>query len=320
MISQTELARRLGVSQTAVSAALRNQDRQLRLKPALATRIRQQARRLGYRPNLLARSLAQKKTQTLGVVVSDFSDPTFGSLLNHLQVQALKWKHELLVMGCGDREEEMNQIWERLLQRRVDAVLWIDCPSHTPLSKLERLWKKESVRVIGIGTVFRKSDVPALVFDSEDAVKQLSAEVKGAQPVVFLQSHLQEEFSKWRWECVQKEWGSRASSLLCDQNVPLDCLLSLHRQNQRLTLIGDQDLTSLRVMHALLNVGLKPKKDFFLGSFDGLSWLRGLKPTLSSIQQPLEEMSIRAIELAMETRPKHRVFYVKGKFLKGETL
>ncbi len=322
MISQTELARRLRVSQTAVSAALRHREKELRLDPALAERIRALAHRVGYRPNILARSLAQRRTHTLGVVVSDFSDPTFGSLLNHLQRQASRSGHELVVTGCGDDVAETLRIWERLLQRRVDAALWIDRPPHVTLSRLKRLWKLGGLRVIGIGTAFRKAGIPAVVFDSRDAVRQLARIIPPLRksPIVFVRSHPDGEFSEWRWECVRQTWGGQCVEVDCRNGLDFQQIARLRTSGGPLPILGDQDLTSLKILHLLLTSGWLPRRDFLLGSFDGLPWLQELKPALTSVAQPLEMMARRAIQLALQPGLKNELSSVCGKLIRGETI
>lgn len=313
-----ELARRLGVSQTAVSAALRGRERQLRLDPALAGRIRREATRLGYRPNALARSLLRRRTDTLGVVVSDFGDPTFGILLNHLESTALGAGQELIVTGCGVTPAETGAVWERLLRRRVDGVLWIDCPAGFNPARLSRLWATAAVPVVGIGTAFRAAGVPAVVFDSEDAVRQLLAAMPrgGRSPLVFLQSQPGAEFSRWRLDCLRRLAApARCTVLNVSAGADAARIGRLRAGNEPLRLVGDQDFTSLRALVALEADGQRAGRDFVLGSFDGLPWLRNLGIPFLSVEQPLEEMAKRAIAMALSPPAARRVEMLRGRLL-----
>lgn len=315
-----ELARRLGVSQTAVSAALRGRERQLRLDPALAARIRREAVRLAYRPNALARSLLRRCTDTLGVVVSDFSDPTFGTLLNHLESTALAAGQELIVTGCGATPAETDAMWERLLRRRVDGVLWIDRPARLGPARLARLWATASVPVVGIGTAFRNAEVPAVVFDSEDAVRQLLAAMPRGRrsPFVFLQGLPGAEFSRWRLDCLRHLAApARCVPLNLSAGADVSRLGRLRAASEPLRLIGDQDFTSLRALVALESAGWRAGKDFVLGSFDGLPWLRNLGIPFLSVEQPLEEMAKRAIAMALSPPAARRIEMLRGRLLDG---
>lgn len=76
-----DVAREAGVSKTAVSFAFNSPDR---LSPDTATRIREVADSLGYRPHPVARMLTQRRTMSLGVLTPQtlsviFSNPFFGA-------------------------------------------------------------------------------------------------------------------------------------------------------------------------------------------------------------------------------------------------
>ncbi len=85
-----DVAREAGVSKTAVSFAFNSPDR---LAPETATRIRQVAEDLGYRPHPVARMLTQGQTMTLGVLTPQalsviFSNPFFGAFSEGVAVAA----------------------------------------------------------------------------------------------------------------------------------------------------------------------------------------------------------------------------------------
>ena len=76
-----DVAREAGVSKTAVSFAFNSPDR---LAPETASRIRDVADSLGYRPHPVARMLTQRQTHTIGVLTPQalsviFSNPFFGA-------------------------------------------------------------------------------------------------------------------------------------------------------------------------------------------------------------------------------------------------
>lgn len=79
-----DIAREAGVSQSTVSRALR---RDPRVDPATAARVLQVAERLGYSPNLSARSLVTSRTRTIAVVVADITNPFYPQLVEALHEQ-----------------------------------------------------------------------------------------------------------------------------------------------------------------------------------------------------------------------------------------
>lgn len=79
-----DIAREAGVSQSTVSRALRHDPR---VDPATAERVLQVATRLGYSPNLSARSLVTRRTRTIAVVVADITNPFYPQLVEALHEQ-----------------------------------------------------------------------------------------------------------------------------------------------------------------------------------------------------------------------------------------
>ena len=76
-VTMRDVADRAGVSKTTVSHVL-NATRYV--EPETQERVRQAIRELGYRPNLLARSLRRQETRTLGLMVPSIADPYWAEL------------------------------------------------------------------------------------------------------------------------------------------------------------------------------------------------------------------------------------------------
>ena len=89
MITIREVAGESGFSITTVSMVLNDGPSAARISPRTRTHIWKVAQRLGYRPNLFARSLRSQRSQTVGVVVFDITDAYCTQILrgieNHLR-------------------------------------------------------------------------------------------------------------------------------------------------------------------------------------------------------------------------------------------
>ncbi|MFM2032568.1 MAG: hypothetical protein RLZZ297_1333, partial [Chloroflexota bacterium] len=77
-ISITDIAQRAQVSHTTVSRALRGHPR---ISAAMRARIVALAHEMGYVPNIIAQSLQQQQTRTIGLVISDIADPFWGAVV-----------------------------------------------------------------------------------------------------------------------------------------------------------------------------------------------------------------------------------------------
>ncbi len=80
------------------------------------------ARELGYRPNLIARILAQQRTHTIGVLVDDLRNPFFGEVVDGIEAEAAEHGFRVLILnGRRDARREMEAV-ETLLQLRVEGT------------------------------------------------------------------------------------------------------------------------------------------------------------------------------------------------------
>ena len=84
--------------------------------------VLQAARELGYRPNLVARNLAQQRTHTIGVLVDDFRNPFFGEVVDGIEAEAADHGFTALILnGHRDAQRELDAV-ETFLQSRVEGM------------------------------------------------------------------------------------------------------------------------------------------------------------------------------------------------------
>lgn len=93
------------------------------VSPASREAILRAIDELGYRPNLMARSLVQQRTRLIGVTISDLRNPFFGSVVAGIQERARELDYQVL-FNTGDRDPTLEEAAiESLLQLRVDGLI-----------------------------------------------------------------------------------------------------------------------------------------------------------------------------------------------------
>ena len=99
------------------------------------------ARELGYRPNLIARILAQQRTHTIGVLVDDLRNPFFGEVVDGIEAEAADHGFRVLILnGHRDAQREAEAV-ETFLQLRVEGMALVGArldDSDTALGRLGR--------------------------------------------------------------------------------------------------------------------------------------------------------------------------------------
>jgi LacI family transcriptional regulator len=164
-----DIAKATGTSISTVSRVLTGAAAAKRISPQTREKITVAAKQLGYRPNLLARSLRTRKTHTVAVMVSDIANPWFGQLASLIE-QSLHRKGYSLVVCNSWENAELEQEYLRLLpQKGIDGLIIV--PLSTKKEQLERYLPEEMPIVVLDRPV---AGIPAsITSDQEQAVRLL---------------------------------------------------------------------------------------------------------------------------------------------------
>ncbi len=119
-VSIKDIARKAGVSHSTVSRALRGSPL---VNPRTAERIRRLAARMGYVPNVAARSLVTAHTGIIGLVITTLADPFLAEIVRGVEEVALEAGYRLfLATSNADPERELAAV-RALAESRVEGVI-----------------------------------------------------------------------------------------------------------------------------------------------------------------------------------------------------
>src|SRR5208282_661785 len=130
-----DVARESRVSVFTVSAVVNNKSH---VGNKLRERVEAAIRKLNYRPNLLARSLAKQKTHTIGMIVPDIANPFFPMVVRGVEDAAQKRGYNLLLCNSDDTQVREESALELLLSKRVDGILLTKamCELSSPINQM----------------------------------------------------------------------------------------------------------------------------------------------------------------------------------------
>ncbi len=115
-----DIAAILQTSPKTVSKALNNQPG---VSKELREQIQQKARELQYVPNIFGRGLSGKSSKTIGLIITDNTNPMYSLILNELEQEAAKLDYTIILCNSqGNLQREKNLI-HVLLERRVEGVI-----------------------------------------------------------------------------------------------------------------------------------------------------------------------------------------------------
>lgn len=126
--SSRDVAQAAGVSQSTVSFVL-NDRFDISISEATRTRVKRIARRLGYMPNRLAKSLVSGRTQTVGVMIPRLDSSFCGGIAQGIQEASVEHNHRVLIANTMRRADESAFQIDCLLEHQVDGIICVACES-----------------------------------------------------------------------------------------------------------------------------------------------------------------------------------------------
>ncbi|MFF6829504.1 substrate-binding domain-containing protein [Streptomyces longwoodensis] len=311
-----DVARMAGVSPTTASFALSGRT-DMRISEASRARVLEVARELGYRPNVMARGLRTKSTQTIGFV-SDMitTTPFAGDVIRGALEAARERDHLLFITEAGGDRAAESSLVHALLDRQVDAVIYAAMFTQyvTPPKELF------GHRVVLLNCLAPGFDAPSVVPDEVQAGRDAARALLDAghgEGIWAIGGHLAVPASpegniagneRMRgMEEVLRAHGARLEGVVeCDWNTQdgyreVSALLAEGHRPRALVCLTDR--LSFGAYQALGEAGLSVPGDVSVVSFDDQDIAVALRPALTTLKLPHYQLGRLAVELILSEGP-----------------
>jgi len=310
------VAKESGFASATVSIVLNNAPLARYIPETTKNRIVRAAKKLGYRPNVFARTLRNQRTHTVGVMVFDMTDPYCIPILRGIENTLYEASFLPILTDVHNERSRFERYLEMLLDRRVEALIIVANWLFVDVNVLGDL-EKSNVPTAMIGRELKAGSVSSVTVDNEfganAAIEHLYS--LGHRRIAFIRGPRHITDTAPRWKGIRN--FATAKNLEIDPNLVVDLPESsdplssfdagytltqkLLQQGQSFTaLVAFDDVTALGAIRALHHAGVKVPEQCSVIGFDDISHSSFITPALTTIRQPMPDMGQMAVNIVAE--------------------
>ena len=301
-----DVAEHVGVHHSTVSRALSPSKRD-KISPAVVKKVEQAADELGYFPNIVASSLKQNRSFTVGVLIPDLTNPLFPPMIRGIQDTGEAAGYTVITANTDDEQDkELNAL--RIMRGRAIEGMII-----TTARREDRIVDECIANDIPFVLVNRTVDqdgVSAVIVDDDHGVRSVLdhlvglghkriAHVSGPQ-------HSSTGFGRAQafTQCMN------AHDLQSDLIEPAEkysieegrrAFTRLFARDKKLTaVVAANDLLALGCIDATKELGLRVPDNISITGYDDIQFIDRMSPALTTVQVPKYEMGALATQKLLD--------------------
>lgn len=294
-----DIARAAGTSSSTASRALSGRGY---VSADAKDRLLKAATRLGYVPNASARTLKQRTSRVIGVVVSDLRNQFYARLAAGIEQTLRAADYQMVLLSHNSESaEELTGVLSFLAMRAPGVIM-------TPVGRdATRLLAQHGVAVVEVDRRLAEIPCDAVVIDNELGARDVTAHLleQGHRRIALLVGA-----TDWTTD-IGRVRGYRAAHR--EAAVPVDerLILRIEPQAQNANgriaqlldaeaptaIFGASNLFAEQAWHVLRGRRLELPRDVSLVAFDDMPWMTMVDPGITTVAQPTDELGRHAARL-----------------------
>lgn len=262
---------------------------------------------LHYFPSDIARSLATKKTKTIGIIISDVQNPFYGPLIRSIESVLQKSDYKILFANNDESEKKENFLLQTFFSKGIDGLILT--PAGEDISFLE-VMESVGIKIVIFDRIPKRNPFVSVTVDNKISSSNLIHHLldDGHERIGIILG--------WNRSTINERFMGYREAIL-DYGIPfLDELVQiggsqqrggyeatkklLQLENKPTAIFATNNLMILGALFALKEMNLQCPKDIALVGFDDTSWAPVFHPPLTMIRQPVKEIGITAANLLLK--------------------
>lgn len=311
-----DVAKASGLSPATISIVLNNAPLARYIPPATKKKIAAAAKKLGYRPNLIASSLRSRRSHTVGVMVFDIADPYCALILRGIENCLYQSNFLPILTDAHNQRSRFERYLEMMLDRRIEGLILLANWLFLDINLIADL-TKSSIPIVSIGSELRTDSVSSVIVDNELGGR-LALEhfcSLGHREIAFIRGpkSLSDSLPRWKGarEFAQSNGFELNSRLIMELPDSSDAISSfevgyklteeLIKRNRKFTAImAFDDLAAFGTIRALSKAGIRVPEQCSVIGFDDIASAALYTPALTTVRQPMESMGTTAVNIIVE--------------------
>ena len=295
-----EVAKKAGVGTTTVSRAINGGQN---VDPKTLARVQRVIESLGYMPNQAARILKGDRTRTVGLIVPSIADPFFSACAEAAQSVARANDSALIVLATQNDPKREQDAVNLLLRHRVDGIMI--APAHSESDALRQLLGKIPIASVAIDRPVAGSLIPSVLADNFSAALGATRHLldHGYDYIACLTGEanlytIEERIRGYR--AAMASAGFKAVVITCiddymSAEIAIKRLLATAKPPR--AFFSLKNSTTIFAFEALQRLNVPVPASIALLGFDDFELADTVRPSISVVQQPVNEIGRAAAEL-----------------------
>ena len=303
-----DIAKELNISTSTVSRALADR---WDVKPETRERVLETAKRLNYRPNVLAKNLLSQRTGTIGVIIPEFVNSFFPKVIMGIQDILYQENYRILITQSSESHKEELVNLHLLEDSMVEGIIMSVTRESGNSEEYQRIIDS-GIPIVFFNRVCERTEAPKVIID--DRVMAFRAVEHLIQTGYKRIAHfggpnklqLTSERRAGYLDALEKYALPVDESLIIETGVLMEkgisAMKGLLEQNSPLpdAIFAFNDPVAIGAMKVTKEAGLKIPEDIALAGFSEDVMATIVEPQLTTVLQPMYEMGKQAAVLLLE--------------------